>query len=297
MKVCNMLKIAAIALSGALMVGCGEKVEVPPGHVGKLMTKDGYQETMIPTSKFRLPFCTTYCDKLVVLDTTDNRYVEPLKIYIPADKLNIELNIEATLRVDPKKASSLFAQLPQAVGASTQQSLITSRSVYNTYGKTILEAEVRGYLTQLTIGDISSNVDKVNADLTQILQKVMGERTPFQVIYAGVSNVILPPIITTAQEKAAERREQIEREEAEMKISTVRQQRELKEAQLQRQIEKEKAETKAIEQRAVAESLTPQYLRMKELEIEQTKADKWNGTVPNTVVGSNAPGMMLNIAK
>jgi hypothetical protein len=295
MKVRNMMKFAAIALAGALMVGCGEKVEVPPGHVGKLMTKDGYQETLIPTSKFRLPFCNAYCDKLVVLDTTDNRYSEPLKIYIPADKLNIDLNIEATLRIDPKKANSLFAQLPQTPGDSSQQSLITSRSVYNTYGKTILEAEVRAYLTQLTIGEIASNIDKVNQDLTTILQKVMADRTPFQVIYAGVSNVILPPIITTAQEKAAERREQIEREEAEMKISTVRQQRELKEAQLQRQIEKEKAETKAIEQRAVAESLTPQYLRMRELEIEQIKAEKWNGTVPQTVMGANAPGMLLNI--
>lgn len=295
MKVSNMIKFSALALAATLMVGCGEKVEVPPGHVGLLMTKDGYQDTLIPTSKFRLPICNAYCDKLVVLDTTDNRYVEPLKIYIPADKLNIELNIEATLRVKPEKAKALFAQLPQTAGESAQQSLITSRSVYNTYGKTILEAEVRAYLTQLTIGDISSNIDKVNQDLTNILQRVMSERTPFQVIYAGVSNVILPPIITTAQEKSAERREQIEREEADMKVSTVRQQRELKEAQMQRQIEKEKAETKAIEQRAVAESLTPQYLRMRELEIEQIKAEKWNGTVPQTVMGSNAPGMLLNI--
>lgn len=286
----KMIAVGALALA---LVGCGEKVEVPPGHVGKLMTKDGYQETLIPTSKFRLPFCNAYCDKLVVLDTTDNRYSEPLKIYIPSDKLNIDLNIEATLRIDPSKANNLFAQLPQTPGTSSQQSLITSHSVYNTYGKTILEAEVRAYLTQLTIGDIASNIDKINQDLTKILQKVMSERTPFQVVYAGLSNVKLPPIITQAQEKSAERREQIEREEAEMKVSTVRQQRELKEAQLQRQIEKEKAETKAIEQRAVAESLTPQYLKMRELEVQEKLIEAWDGKYPTTYMGSQNPAQML----
>lgn len=286
-------KLIAVGALALALVGCGEKVEVPPGHVGKLMTKDGYQETLIPTSKFRLPFCNAYCDKLVVLDTTDNRYSEPLRIYIPADKLNIDLNIEATLRINPDKANNLFAQLPQTPGDSAQQSLITSQSVYNTYGKTILEAEVRAYMTQLTIGDIASNIDKVNQDLTKILQKVMGERTPFQVVYAGISNVKLPPIITQAQEKAAERREQIEREEAEMKVSTVRQQRELKEAQLQRQIEKEKAETKAIEQRAVAESLTPQYLKMRELEVQEKLIEAWDGKYPTTYMGNQNPAQML----
>lgn len=43
-----------------LVTSCGPKVEVPPAHVGKIMTKDGYQESLVPTSKFRLPWCWAY---------------------------------------------------------------------------------------------------------------------------------------------------------------------------------------------------------------------------------------------
>ena len=55
------------AATAALLSACGARVEVPPAHVGKIMTKDGYQDTLIPTSKFRLSPCWAYCDRLVLL--------------------------------------------------------------------------------------------------------------------------------------------------------------------------------------------------------------------------------------
>lgn len=289
-------KVMVAAVMALALVGCGEKVSVPSGAVGKIVTKDGYQEAIIPTSDFRLPVCNAYCDRLIVLDVTDRRYSEPLKIFIPSDKLDINLNVEATLRVDRAKADGLFSQLPQEKTDNSRISVITGNTVYNTYGRQIMEAEVRSYLTQYSIAEISSNIEKINADIREILQRVMGERTPFKVVYAGLTNIEFPPIITRAQEASAERREAIAKENAQLEVSKVTLERELKEAQMNRQIEKEKAETKAIEQRAVAETLTPQYLRMRELEIEEIKARKWNGTVPSTVMGQNAPGMLLNIA-
>lgn len=48
--------VYAFFLSIALaLAGCGQAVEVPPAHVGKITTEDGYKENLIPTSKFRLP--------------------------------------------------------------------------------------------------------------------------------------------------------------------------------------------------------------------------------------------------
>lgn len=298
MKLSNILKASALALAVSLTVGCGQKVEVPPGHVAKIMTKDGYQETLIPSSMFRLPFCTTYCDKLVVLDTTDRRYSERLEIFIPKDKLNIKLNIDATLRVDGGKAKNLFAQLPQSAGATSQDSLITGATVYNTYGKQVMEAEVRSYLTQFSIGEISSNIEKINTDIRLILQKVMSERTPFVVVNAGFTNIEFPPTIVNAQIASAERREAVAKEEAQLEVSKVTLERELKEAQLQRQIEKEKAETEAIKQRAVAESITPQYLKMRELEVQQEFIKTWDGKFPQTYMGNGSPtSLLMNMSK
>lgn len=289
-------KASALALAAALMVGCGQKVEVPPGHVGKVMTKDGYQEGLVSSSKIRLPYCFSYCDKMVILDATDKSYTESMEIFIPGDKLNINVDVRATLAVDPQKAESLFNKLPQVPGASSQESLITSDSIYQTYGRQVLLAEVRAYLTQYDIAKISSNIEKINADIQQLLMKKMGERTPFRVNYAGLTNIKFPPIITKAQENAAERREAIAQEEAQLEVSKVQLERELKEAQLQREIEKEKAETKAIEQRTLAESVDPRALRLLELEIEKIKAEKWNGALPQTIMGSQVP-MIMDVRK
>lgn len=291
MKVGIFGKLAAVLLAGSILAGCGERVEIPPGYVGKILTKDGYQEAVIPSSKLRLDQCMNYCDRMVVLDGTDKSYVEPMEIFIPGDKLNVKVDLRATLSVDPRKTNALFNSLPQKA-ITDQYSVISSDSIYNTYGKQILQAEVRAYLTQYTISQIASNNEKINTDIQELLQRVMSERTPFNVRYAGLTNIEFPPIITKAQENAAERREQIQKEEAQLEVSKVSLERELAEAKLQRQIEKEKAETEAVKQRTIAETITPQYLRSMELEIEKTKAEKWNGVLPATVMGSNIPMIM-----
>lgn len=286
------VKASALALAATLMVGCGERVEIAPGHVGKIMTKDGFQEGLIPSSNPRLPMCFNYCDKMVVLDATDTSYTETMEIFIPGDKLNVTVDVRATLAVDPTKAEALFNKLPQKA-VSDRESLITSQSIYNTYGRQVLLAEVRAYLTQYTIAEIASNIEKINSDIQQLLQKKMSEKTPFRVNYAGITKTQFPPIITKAQENAAERREAIAGEEAKLEVSKVQLERELKEAQLQREIEKEKAETKAIEQRTLAESVDPRALRLLELEIEKIKAERWDGSYPQnlTIMGKDTPVM------
>lgn len=291
MKVSNMMKFSAMALAATLMVGCGERVEVPPGFVGKIMTKDGYQEGLIPTSKLRLPVCVNYCDRMVLLDNTDKSYVEPMEVFIPGDKLNIKVDLRATLSVDPQKADALFNKLPQQT-QNDQLSVITADSIYNTYGRQILQAEVRALLTKYTISEISSNNERINSEIQVLLADVMGKRTPFVVRYAGLTNIQYPAIITAAQENSARRRENISEQEAQLEVSKVQLERELQEAKLQRLIEKEKAETEAVKQRTIAETITPQYLRSKELEIEQIKAEKWDGALPQTVMGGQVPMIM-----
>lgn len=293
MKVRNMIKFSALALVATLMVGCGERVEVPPGFVGKVMTKDGYQEGLIPTSKLRLAPCMNYCDRMVIMDNTDKSYVEPMEIFIPADKLNIKVDLRATLAVDPMRADPLFNKLPQ-VTQGDQLSVISGESIYNTYGKQVLQAEVRSYLTKYSISEIASNGEKINADIQLLLAKVMGERTPFTVRYAGLTNIKYPDIITQAQENSAKRREMIAQEEAQLEVSKVQLSRELQEAKMQRAIDKEKAETEAQAQLVLAAAVDPRSLRIKELEIQKIIAEKWDGGLPQTIMGGdgNIPMIM-----
>lgn len=285
------MKFKNIALPIAAVIGlagCGQAVEVPPAHVGKVMTKDGYQDNLIPTSKFRLAPCWAYCDRLVLLDVSDKSYVERMNIFIPEDKLNLSVDIRTTLSINPRKTVELFNAL-----SPTQQeddtSLIASKDIYLTYASQIIQAEAREYLSKFSISEIASSNEKINSDIRERLGKAIEARTPFSVRYVGVTNIKYPKIITDAQEKAAERREAIQQEEAQLQISKVKLERELQEARLTRAIEKEKAETEAIAQRTLAESVDGRVLELRRLENERAWIERWDGKLPTTALGDNVP--------
>ena len=278
-----------IGILSLVYITSGKRVEIPPAHVGKIMTKDGYQDNIIPTSKMRLEPCIVYCDRLVVLDIADKAYKEDLNIFIPADQLNLGVIVQATLSIEPKKTAELFNSIsPKEI--SDHYSIIENQRIYQTYASQIIQKEVREYLSQFSISQIASSNEKINSEISAKLQKIISERTPFNVRFVGITGLSYPKIITDAQEAAAQRREQIQQEEAQANVTAVKLKAQLEEARLQRAIEKEKAETEALAQRVLAESVDPRVLQLRQLEIQQILANaqllaakKWNGQQPQSV--------------
>ena len=284
--------VVAVA-AAALLSACGKAVEVPPAHVGMISTKDGYQENLIPTSKFRLPLCWTYCDRLVTLDVADKAYKEDLQIFIPEDQLNLKVTVQSTLSIEPKKTKELFKAIAPKATDDNQLSMIENFQVYRTYASQIIQKEVREYLSKYSISQIASSNEKINAELAVRLSTILSERTPFNVRFVGITGLTYPDIITKAQEAAAERREAIQQEEAQAKVTEVKLAAQLKEAQLQRAIEKEKAETEALAQRTLAASVDPNVLKLRQLEIDKIKAERWDGKMPTHIMGDSP--LMLNM--
>lgn len=273
--------------------GCGERVEVPPAHVAKIMTKDGYQANLIGTSKFRLESCWSYCDKLVLLNASDQAIVEPLEIFMPEDKLVLKISIQTTLSVNPKKTEALFNTIAPVSIENSNNALIPWSKIYDTYAKQIIVTKAREYISQYSISEVASSMEKVNNDLKGILSKEISEQTPFSVRHVGITAVTYPKIITDAQENAAERREKIQQEEAQLQISKVSLERELQEARLQRQIDFEKAEGEAAAQRIQREAVDSRVLDLRELENARAWIEKWDGKLPVTTLGENVPMIQL----
>ena len=289
----NIFKAILLLAMLTLLSACGHKVEVPPAHYGKIMTKDGYREGVVGTSKFRLDSCMAYCDKLVLLNVSDQAYIETMDIFIPQDKLKLRVAVRVNLTVERKGAETLFDSLPpQSQGESEYVSSIGRDVAYKTYAQQIILTETREYLSKFDIAHISSSLDKVNADLRVILSKSLQTRTPFSVRYVGITNIEYPSIITEAQENAAKRREEIQQEEARMQVSQIQLSRQLQEAQLQRKIDVEKAEADAEADRARSNAITPAVIRLRELEIQMVLANKWDGVQPKVVTDG---GTLLNI--
>lgn len=287
------MKVFAVLPMVAILAACGSQVEVPPANIGKVMTKDGYQEGLISTSKFRLPACINWCDRLVLLDVADKAYSEKLDIFIPEDKLNLGVTIRTTLSVNPNKSAELFNKITSVPTQNSSISAIENEKIYTTYARQIIQAEVREYLSQYSISQIASSNEKINSDLSIRLSKAISERTPFSVRHVGITELKYPPIITKAQEAAAERREAIQQEEAQTAVSAARQERELREARLQRAIDKERAETEALAQATLAQSVDSRVLELRKLENQRAWIEKWDGQLPTTSLGENVP--MVNL--
>jgi len=286
LKSISLCLLAALALSG-----CGERVEVGPAQIGKIMTSKGYQAGFIPTSKFRLDACLPgeACDKLVVMDIADRSKQEKLEVFMPEDKLLMNIIVETTLTVDPKKSEPLFNTLPQtAIENRDQMSAIAWETIYTTYARQIILAETGEFISKFNIPYIASNRDVVNTKLRDHLKKQIEARTPFIAKYIGLVDVKYPQMIVDAQLNAAKRREEIQQQEAELEVSKVKLERELQEARLNRQIEIEKAETEAASQRAQSATITPMVLEKIRLDNERARIDKWDGKLPETLTTTGA---------
>jgi hypothetical protein len=269
------MKIASVLLIAFMLAGCfGQKVEVPAAHIGKIMTKNGYKDGYISTSKFRLDYCFIYCDKLVLLNVSDGAYTEPMNLFMPQDRLEMKFDLRMTLAVDPSSYDSLYSRVTPVTSGNMDH--IPLRTVYDTYAKQIVRSEMRSFLSEFSIAEIVSSREAINAQLSQRLSTVVNERTPFQVRYAGLADIQYPDIIVKAQENAAERREMIQQEEAQLEISKVQLERELQEQRLKRAIEVEKSEAQAQIAAIQAASMTSAYITYRNLEIMEKIADSPN---------------------
>lgn len=286
----NLFKpVLAIAVA-LILSACGQPVEVGPAEVGKVMTKDGYQEGIISTSKFRLPACFAYCDKLVVLDVSDQTKVTNMQIFMPEDKLNLNVGLQMTLSIDTTKVNSLFSTIPPT--EHNDKTLISFNRIYATYAENVIAARTREYLTKFSIAEVASSRQKINSDLRALLMKEFKGSTPFLVRNIGLS-ITYPRIITDAQENAAKRREQIQQEEAQLEISKVQLERQLQEARLQRQIDFEKAKGEAAAQKIQREVVDKRVLELRRLENERMWIEKWDGKLPVTAMGDAIPMIQM----
>jgi len=290
----TMLKLFAVMAVTLAMVGCGQVVEVGPAQVAKVMSQSGYKANIIPTSKFRLDMCWAYCDKLVVLDASDRSFKESMDLFMPQDKLLMTFEIRATMSLASKDFEQVFNKVqPAPMGDSKRMYMIPLEKVYMTYARDIIRAEAREFLSQYTIAEIASSREAINAQLSERLSKSIAERTPFMVRYIGIADLAYPTIIVKAQENAAERREMINQEAAQLEISKVQLDRKLQEQTMLRKIDVEKAEAEAQVNKIMGESMTPEYKVYKSFQVMEAMANSSNKVFMPAEMISTVAGQML----
>jgi len=273
----TMLTLGAVSLAVALGA-CGERVEVPPAHKGKILTKNGYKPETVPPSKFRLDACWAYCDRLILVEASDVGIEEQFRLFMPKDQLNMSFDIRFTLSVrdDQQAIDSIFARIPPDIDRGGYLKIATTK-IYQTYGQPVMREVIRTVIANYTINEIASSRDTMNAELVSAVTKAL-QSTPLTVKRLALADVQFPDVITKQKEAAAQRRIEIEQEEANKQIALVKLQTELEQAKMRRAIRRERAEAAREENAIFAESVTEKYLAYKKLEVLEAMAKN-----PNTV--------------
>ena len=269
----NRKTLAIIIGSAIALSGCGSKVEVPPAHVGKVLTKNGYAPETITPSKFRLPACLWYCDRLVLLEASDNGLKETIKVFMPKDKLNLDIEIRGTFSIpaDNKTVDSIFNRVvAESAEGNGDTSKIDAFQVYNVYGKQAVRGIVRSEITKHSIADVLDQREAIGENIhAAISQKLNSTNTPIILSRFELADIQPPKVIVDAQQSAKEREIDIQRAEADAQVQLVVAERDLEVAKKNRLVEREKAEAIAEQNKIAAESITPQLLAYRKLEVAE----------------------------
>lgn len=277
MKGSSMKKFGIVSALVLLSIGlsaCGETVEVPPAHAGKIMTKEGLQPEVFPPSKFRLPFCVAFCDKLYVVETSDKSYRETFTVFMPKDQLNMtfDVRLNGSIPSDSRLISTILDRIPvESAFEQNYHGVVTANRVYETYAQPVVRSVIRDIMTQYTIDEVAANREAINTEMQSALTAALSN-IPFRANTAQLADVQFPDVIVKAKEAAKEREIAIQRQEADNQIRFRKLKADLEAAKQQRAIDREKAEAVREQNEIYAQSVTDKFIEWRKLEVLESLA-------------------------
>jgi len=265
----NTLKTLLILTPILLMLGgCGSRVEVPPAHIGKVLTKEGFQDGIIQPSSLRLPWDRIYPPKLTLVETSDNPIEEKkMQVFIPQDKLNLTVDIRGVYTISSKEenVNKIFDKVKLKEEGGRIMS-VSAPQVYKIYAEQVIRASARTVLTQYDITHIMENRESISNELFENIQTKLKD-SPISISRMEFADIQPPQVIVSAQEKAKEREIEIQKAEADKQISLARAEADLEVARKQQEVDLLEAETQVLVNKKLAEGVTEAFVTQRGLKI------------------------------
>lgn len=273
-----MKKAIFVVLATVMLVGCGRVVEIPPATVAKLSTPSGLSSEIINAGKIRLSDLCITCDSIVLLEASDIGVKETMTLFIPKDKLNLQVDVRGTMSLanDPATINNVFSRItPKAI--DDRVSIIGISRVYSTYAAPVVRTAVRSVLTKHGIMDIMANREALSSEMaTQIKEKLRG--TPITVLRMELADLQPPAVIVTAQEKAKEREIAIREAEANKLVALKEAEAALEVAIKQQEVDLKEAETQVLVNKKLAEGVNKAFVIQRSLKVLEKMSNSNNKT-------------------
>ena len=268
---------------------CATLVEVPPAHVGKMSTASGLQEGIMQPSKMRIAGWCRTCESLVLVEASDYPVTETLKLFMPKDQLNLDLDVRGTFTIsaDESNVDQIFARITAESlskdsgikgGGGGLVTIIPIEKVYETYARPVIRETVRTILIKYSISDIMENREAIGRELRDAVFKKLAS-TPIKPLFFGLADIQPPGIIVKAQEAAKKREIELREAEAQKQIDIKGAQARFEVAQKQQAVDFLEAETQVVVNKKLAESVSPAFLMQRYMRFLQTLAENDNKTL------------------
>ena len=200
--------LITITMLGSMIffTGCGEKVIIENGEVGKQLTTDGLEDQIRTAGAFRMENCFgTACPKLVRLTIAETTEIVPGKFFIAKSDLamDLELSLQYSVKKDNKSLNSVFDRVKATQDpTNNSQLLINEKKVYDTFIKPVLRDTVRVALNNYTVEQIIANLTDVRIFVENAVKEKLND-SPIKVISLSFSKIGYPESIMKAKEDFA----------------------------------------------------------------------------------------------
>lgn len=270
-----MKKFISLFILAGLLTGCGDRVTINSGEVGKQITSGGLEDIIRDPGSFRMETCYfSACPRLVRLQTAVSaKAITVDKVFLPKSNVtldNVTFGIQFKVKPDKNSINKAFDTI-KSVPVDNNQSdrIISSDMVFSTYIERKAPEIVIAALREYTVEDALSKVEVISEFVKDKLNSQLSD-TPIEITEFGFPNGVgTPPAIVL---KAKEELYAIDEEKA----------RALKSYEAQLEIERGKqkvAQTRAQNANEISQKLgipVDQYMKLQVLERFADAAE--NGT-------------------
>ena len=151
------------------LVGCtGESVTINPGEVGKVISTNGFENTIHSTSSFRLPYCEgvgMVCPKLIKMQVSkQSEKLSIDQIFLTISKVDIvkvEVGIQFQVKKNNQSIDKIFSEVPFTVTQSGER-LVTTDSIWKTYLQKSVADTVISVIREYSIDDILAKIPEIS---------------------------------------------------------------------------------------------------------------------------------------
>lgn len=265
----NKGKIGGVILALVIIVGiicCALCLErIPTGYVGVVYSMNGGVQDEILTQGFHLVAPTKHVKEFTIgneqlvlsQDERDGSETDESFLVSTADNANISISFQMSYRFKQDEVTDTYKKFRGMDG----------EQIVNSRVRTVLKAKISEVTTDYTMMDIySGDRGKINDELTEFLNKELGEEFGIEVMDASIIDVHPDAQLQKTINDRVTAMQKKQQAEAEQETIKVQNQTRLLEAQAEADAKKIEAEGEAEANRIIAASITDGLLKKMEME-------------------------------